>query len=68
MRQVKLSAKTNKGKTRIGNSGAIWNVVEGATEALNPMPTDAVFLRSLDGRDSRWVQLRDDPNFSVEVL
>jgi hypothetical protein len=68
MRQVRLKAKTNKGKTRIGNSGDVWNVVEGAVEALTPSPKGSLFIRSLDGRDVRWVELDGDPNFFVEEL
>lgn len=68
MRQVKLTGKTNKGKTRIGNSGAVWNVMEGAVEAITPSPVGSLFIRSLDGRDMRWVTLENDPNFIVEIL
>ena len=68
MRQVRLTAKTNKGKTRIGNRGDVWNIVEGAVEALTPAPNGSLFLRSLDGRDVRWVELTNDPNFTVELL
>ena len=41
MRQVRLTGVTHKGKTRIGNSGDVWNVVEGAVEALTPAPMGA---------------------------
>jgi len=68
MRQVHLTPKTNKGKTRIGNSGNVWNVVEGAVESLTPSPIDSLMIRSLDGHDFRWVKLKDDVNFVVEVL
>ena len=68
MRQVRLTGITRKGKTRIGNSGAIWNIVEGAVEALCPHPWGSLFIRSLDGRDTRWVEIKDDQNFTVEFL
>lgn len=68
MKQVRLTGKTRKGKTRIGTSGAVWNIVEGAAEALTPAPKGSLFLRSLDGRDTRWVELTNDPNFTVEWL
>lgn len=68
MRQVRLTGVTRKGKTRIGNSGDVWNIVEGAVEALSPSPNGSLFLRSLDGRDARWVSLSHDPNFTVEML
>jgi hypothetical protein len=67
MEQVRLTAKTGKGKSRIGNSGAVWNVDRTATEAVTPK-TQRIFIRSLDGRDFRWVHPIDDPNFIVEVL
>jgi len=68
MKQVRLTGKTRKGKSRIGMSGDIWNVVEGAVEALTPTPNGCLFLRSLDGRDARWVELDNDPNFTVERI
>ena len=68
MAQVRLTGKTNKGKTRIGHRGDVWNIVEGAVEALTPAPNGSVLLRSLDGRDLRWVELEHDPNFIVERL
>lgn len=68
MKQVRLTGVTRKGKTRIGNSGDVWNIVEGAVEALTPSPNGSLFLRSLDGRDARWVEISNDPNFTVEVL
>ena len=67
MEQVRLTAKTNKGKTRIGNSGAVWNVDRPATDAVLPK-TQRIFIRSLDGRDFRWVHPHDDPNFTVEQI
>jgi hypothetical protein len=68
MRQVRLTGITRKGKTRIGNSGDVWNVAEGAVDALLPAPNGSLFLRSLDGRDARWVEIANDPNFIVEFL
>lgn len=68
MQQVRLTAKTSKGKSRIHNSGDVWNIIPGAVEALSPSPVGALFIRSLDGRDFRWVTKEGDPNFIVEVL
>lgn len=67
MKQVRLTAKTGKGKTRIGNSGAIWNVDRAATEAVTPKD-QRIFIRSMNGRDFRWVHPSDDVNFTVEFL
>lgn len=68
MKQVRLTGKTMKGKTRIGTSGDVWNIVEGAVEAITPQPVGSFLIRSQDGRDFRWVQVQGDPNFIVEVL
>lgn len=67
MKQVRLTGKTMKGKTRIGTSGDVWNIDEGPTD-VPCCPTKAFLIRSLDGRDWRWVQVEGDPNFIVEVL
>jgi hypothetical protein len=68
-KQVRLTAKTSKGKTRIHNSGDVWNIVEDAIEALTPPPpAGSLLLHSLDGRDWRWVTVQNDPNFEVEIL
>ena len=68
MKQVRLTAKTGKGKSRLGMSGDVWNIVPGAVEAITPPPIDSLLIRSLDGRDWRWVQVKDDVNFIVELL
>jgi hypothetical protein len=67
-KQVRLTGKTMKGKTRIGMSGNVWNIVEGAVEAITPPPIGSLMIQSLDGRDCRWVELRNDVNFIVEEL
>jgi hypothetical protein len=67
MRQVRLKGKTNKGKTRIGTSGDVWDIMEGP-KTVPCTPTESFLIRSLDGRDWRWVELTGDPNFIVEVL
>jgi hypothetical protein len=68
MKQVKLTGKTRKGKTRIGTHGALWNVVEGAAEALTPFRENCILLTSMNGRDWRWVDVKNDENFTVEFL
>lgn len=70
MRQVKLTGKTRKGKNRVGNSGPLWNVVEGAAERLTPFRDDQILLKSLDGRDMRWVNPKpgEDEHFIVEFV
>jgi len=66
-KRVRLIAKTNKGKSRIGNAGEIWNVDERIPLQITPQPR-GLFIQSLDGRDCRWVDPIEDPNFIVEVL
>lgn len=67
MKQVRLTGKTNKGKTRIGMSGDVWNILEGPQE-VPCCPSKSFLIQSLDGRDMRWVELKGDPNFTVEEL
>lgn len=67
MTQVRLTGKTGKGKSRIGQSGAIWHIDESAAKALSPAP-EGWLIRSLDGRDWRWVHPVNDPHFTVEIL
>lgn len=68
MKQVRLTAKSGKGKSRLGMSGDVWNIEAGAVESLLPPPQNCLFIRSLDGRDFRWVMVEGDPNFLVELL
>lgn len=68
MKQVRLTGKTRKGKTRIGTFGALWEVIEGAAERISPFRDTQLLVKSLDGRDMRWVDTKDDENFIVEVL
>lgn len=62
--RVRLTAKTNKGKTRLGNSGSLWNVDAQASEHLTPRPVE-ILIRSLNGKDCRWIHPTDDPNFTI---
>lgn len=67
MKQVRLTGKTMKGKTRISHSGNVWNILSTPTQ-LDPFPAGTLLLQSLDGRDMRWVTIEGDPNFTVEHL
>ena len=61
---VLLKGKTRHGKNRINQHGDMWMIEKVSTFQGQP----AMFLRSKNktdkgGFDSRWVLLRDDPNF-----
>ena len=63
-RWVFLKGKTRHGKNRINQHGSTW-MIEGVS-TFQGQP--AMHLRSENktdkgGFDSRWVLLRDDPNF-----
>ena len=67
-RGVLLKGKTRHGKNRINQHGDMWLIEEVSTFQGQP----AMFLRSKNktegpkdnkGFDTRWVVLRDDPNF-----
>jgi hypothetical protein len=66
--QVQLIPKTAKGKNVCNNHGHIWDVDRRAAEQLHPAPSkNRLCIRSLNGKDMRWVHLKDDPNFHVSV-
>ena len=61
---VLLKGKTRHGKNRINQHGDMWVIENVSTFQGQP----AMMLRSKNktdkgGFDSRWVLLRDDPNF-----
>ena len=65
---VLLKGKTRHGKNRINQHGDMWMIEKVSTFQGQP----AMFLRSKNkteglkdnkGFDTRWVVLRDDPNF-----
>lgn len=67
MKQVRLTGKTRKGKTRVGTFGAVWNVDPLHGVVHNP-PETRLFLCSLDKKDFRWVHPTDDGDFTVEEV
>ena len=70
---VTLKGKTQHGKNRISQHGTLWQV----TEIRNWRGSMAVHLNSKNctfrlGKrmipDGRWVFLKEDPNFTFEVV
>lgn len=64
---VTLKGKTRKGKTRIGTSGPVWAIdeVRTAMSQGDPIGTTRLLIRSLDGKDWRWIRKTDDPDFEI---
>lgn len=69
---VKLTGKTKHGKNRVREQGAVWTVVKVKPGMLfcDDKEKEFALLRKEDnpGEFWRWVALKDDKNFSVEVL
>jgi hypothetical protein len=57
--KVLLRGKTRHGKNRINQHGNIWLVEN--IDKFGGEP--AMFLRSLNKTEGRWVLLKNDPNF-----
>jgi len=73
--KVKLTGITRHGKNRVREQGALWRVVgEKPSVSFNtPAPGPFLLLESEEnegphGFHARWVSLRDDPDFELEVL
>lgn len=69
---VKLTGKTKHGKNRVREQGAVWIVVKVKSGMLfcEDKEKEFALLRKEDnpGEFWRWVALKEDKNFSVEVL
>lgn len=62
--RVQLIPKTRKGKTVCGNRGFLWDLDMAAMAGVTPSD-GRLFIRSQDGKDCRWVDPKNDPNFEV---
>ncbi len=68
---VKLTGKTKHGKNRVREQGAVWIVVKvkpGMLFCDDKEKEFALLRKDNPSQDWRWVALKDDKNFSVEVL
>tara|TARA_Y100000592_G_scaffold15461_1_gene22616 strand:- start:695 stop:934 length:240 start_codon:yes stop_codon:yes gene_type:complete len=70
--KVKLTGKTKHGKNRVREQGAEWIVVKVESGVLfsDDKKKEFALLRKEDnpGEFWRWVALKEDKNFSVEVI
>ena len=70
--KVKLTGKTKHGKNRVREQGAEWIVVKVKSGVLfsDDKGKEFALLRKEDnpGEFWRWVALKEDKNFSVEVI
>lgn len=70
--KVKLTGKTKHGKNRVREQGADWIVVKVRAGVLfsEDKKKEFALLRKEDnpGEHWRWVALKEDKNFSVEVI
>ena len=70
MRKVKLTGKSALGKNRIRENGNIW-VVTGTADRVHFSTKPGLWLNvQPEGKPdkARWVNLRDDENFTVESV
>ena len=69
---VELTGKTKHGKNRVREQGAVWIVVKVKSGMLfcEDKEKEFALLRKEDnpGEFWRWVALKDDKNFSIEVI
>ena len=72
--KVKLTGKTNHGKNRIAQHGAVWNVIGHGSfhgrcswmlESLNKTTGRSDGIRI---HDKRWVNKVNDKNFDLEMV
>ena len=70
--KVKLTGKTKHGKNRVREQGAEWIVIKVESGVLfsDDKKKEFALLRKEDnpGEFWRWVALKEDKNFSVEVI
>lgn len=72
-KEIKLSGITQKGKNRIRENGSVWVVLAESDRVLfQPnKPGPWLFIappgKSQDDRESRWIHLTDDTDFSVTL-
>lgn len=64
--QVQLIPKTRKGKTVCHNHGFLWEIDRASMASVSPSD-GRLCIRSRDGRDLRWVDPKNDPNFDVTI-
>jgi len=73
-KRVKLTGISRHGKNRLREQGEFWEVASERDTILFRTPAPGPFLliqsESLGprGRHLRWVSLKGDPNFSVEII
>ena len=61
MLQATLIGKSKKGKQRVKMHGEVWSVIK------NSNSPGSLLLKSLDGNDSRWVSICNDPDFDMKI-
>jgi hypothetical protein len=64
--RVQLIPKTRKGKTVCLNRGFLWDLDRATMAGVTPSD-GRLFIRSQDGKDFRWVDPKNDPNFEVSI-
>lgn len=73
MKQIRMTGITQKGKNRIRENGELWDVLQEADRVIfdsAPGPWAFVAPRGLgrEANGSRWVNLRSDKDFLIELL
>ena len=61
---VRLTGKTQRGKARVLSFGQIWTVDSISTTHRGK----EALLRAVACMDFRWVAIKDDKDFTVEIL
>ena len=74
-KKVKLAGKSRHGKNRVREQGEDWRVVGEKLDVSFKTPAPGPFLLIESetqghphGPWSRWISLKNDPDFTVEVL
>lgn len=73
-KNVQLTGLTQKGKNRVRENGSVWHVLAETDTILFAPAKKGPWLfvappgHTMHDRASRWVHLREDPDFRVEEL
>lgn len=65
MDQVVLKGKTSKGKNRIAQHGAVWEVVDCRPFVQRLGHGTWLLVESKKDGNCRWISLTDDPDFAI---
>jgi hypothetical protein len=73
-KNVRLTGVSQKGKNRVRENGSVWQVLAEtdvilfAPDKTGPWLFVAPPGKTMHDKSSRWVHLREDPDFRVEEL